>query len=308
MVLEKSGVLVVDKPAGITSSRVVTWLKKNAGYRKVGHAGTLDPLATGVLICCINQATRLARFFLNGNKKYRGSLMLGKETDTCDSTGDVIATCDVTDFSEEKIQSVFGRFEGGIDQVPPVYSALKHNGVPLYRLAREGRPVQKPSRRVYISNLQILEIDLPLIHFEVSCSAGTYIRTLCSDIGKELGCGGHLKSLRRIESCGFSEDKAVTMEDVEKLISEGRLSERLISMNDALEDMEGYIADKELADKVLYGRPITEKVLKNKRTQSGQKGRYRKFIRIVDTKNNLLAVMDNEKNSDVYDYCCVFHP
>jgi tRNA pseudouridine55 synthase len=298
----------VDKPAGITSATVVSLLKKKAGYRKAGHAGTLDPLATGVLICCINQATKLARFFLNGSKQYRGTLMLGEETNTLDAAGEVTAVCNVADFSAEKIQSVFSRFEGSMDQVPPVYSALKHNGIPLYRLAREGRPVQKPPRRICISSIAILEIDLPLIHFEVSCSAGTYIRKLCSDIGRELGCGGHLKNLRRTECCGFSEDRAVTLEEMEQLISEGRLSERLISMSDALEDMKGYIADQELADKVLYGRPITEKALQNKRMQTGQEGRFGKYIRIVDMKNNLLAVVGNEKNRDVYDYYCVFHP
>jgi len=308
MALEKSGILIIDKPAGMTSAKVVAWLKKNAGYRKAGHAGTLDPLATGLLVCCVNQATRLARFFLHGSKKYQGTLMLGTETDTFDATGDVTATCDVTGLSEEKIKSVFCRFEGEMDQLPPVYSALKHNGVPLYRLAREGKPVQKPSRRVHISSLRVLKIDLPLIHFEVSCSAGTYIRTICSDIGKELGCGGHLKSLRRTESCGFSEDHAITMEEVENLLAEGRLSEKMIDMSEAIEDMKGYVADQELTDKVLYGQPITGRILENKRIQSGKKDRYRKFIRIVDPENNLLAVMGNEKNSDVYDYCCVFHP
>jgi len=308
MALEKSGILIIDKPAGMTSAKVVARLKKIADCRKAGHTGTLDPFATGVLICCVNQATRLARFFLHGSKKYQGTLMLGTETDTFDATGEVTATCDATDLSTEKIKSVFCRFEGEIDQLPPVYSALKHNGVPLYRLAREGKPVQKPSRRVHISSLRVLKIDLPLIHFEVSCSAGTYIRTLCSDIGKNLGCGGHLKSLRRTESCGFSEDQAITMEEMEKLSAEGRLSEKLICMSNALGDMKGYIADQELTDKVRYGQPITGKNLENKRIQSGKKNRYGKFIRVVDSENNLLAVMGNEKNSDVYDYCCVFHP
>jgi tRNA pseudouridine55 synthase len=308
MVMEKSGILIVDKPVGMTSAKVVAWVKKNADCRKVGHTGTLDPFATGVLICCINQATKLARFFLHGSKKYQGALMLGIETDTFDATGDVTATCHVTGLSAEKINSVFCRFEGEMDQLPPVYSALKHNGIPLYRLAREGRPVQKPSRRVHISSLRVLKIDLPLVHFEVSCSAGTYIRTLCSDIGKELGCGGHLKNLRRIESCGFSEDQAITMEEMEKLLKEGRLSEKLICMSDALEDMKGYIADQELMDKVLYGQPLTGKVLERTKIHSRKKDRYGKFIRIVDPENNLLAVMGIEKNSDVYDYCCVFHP
>ena len=195
MKIESSGMLIIDKPAGITSAKVVALLKRNAGLRKVGHTGTLDPFATGVLICCVNQATRLARFFLHGSKKYQGTLVLGTETDTLDGTGNVTATCEHTDFSVDRIESAFRRFVGAIDQVPPVYSALKHHGVPLYKLARKGTPVQKPARQVTISSLDILNIDLPKIDFQVACSAGTYIRTLCADIGTELGCGGHLQRL-----------------------------------------------------------------------------------------------------------------
>ena len=190
---EFSGIIVVDKPANITSARVVAVIKKRLGARKVGHTGTLDPFATGVLICCINKATKLARFFLQGWKKYTAVLHLGIETDTQDSTGSIISTSDRIDCSEKKIQSVIQQYEGTIEQFPPLYSALKYKGVALYKLARSGKPVQKPARRVFISYIKILEIRLPFIRFETFCSAGTYIRTLCADIGTSLGCGGHLK-------------------------------------------------------------------------------------------------------------------
>lgn len=308
MEIESSGMLIIDKPAGISSAKVVALLKEKAGLHKVGHTGTLDPFATGVLICCVNQATRLARFFLKGSKKYQGTLILGTETDTLDMTGKVTATCDFFDFPEEHLHSVFRRFVGEIDQVPPVYSALKINGVRLYKLARKGRPVQKSARRVMISSLEILQIDLPKIDFQVSCSAGTYIRTLCADIGRELGCGSHLQRLRRIESCGFSIDQSVTLEEMELLASQGRLKDNLICMNDAISAMKGMVADDVILKKILYGQPIMDSDLTGKWIESETKDRFNGFIKIVDIKNNLLAVMDTQKKDGLYDYCCVFHP
>jgi tRNA pseudouridine55 synthase len=308
MEIESSGMLIIDKPAGISSAKVVALLKEKAGLHKVGHTGTLDPFATGVLICCVNQATRLARFFLNGNKKYQGTLLLGIETDTLDMTGKVIATCDQFDFPEEHLHSVFRRFVGEMDQVPPVYSALKHNGVRLYKLARKGRPVQKSARRVMISSLEILQIDLPKIDFQVACSAGTYIRTLCADIGRELGCGSHLQGLRRIESCGVTIDQSITLEEMEMLASQGRLKDNLICMSDAISAMKGMVADDVILKKIFYGQPIMDSDLIGKWIESETKDRFNGFIKIVDIKNNLLAVMDTPKKDGLYDYCCVFHP
>jgi tRNA pseudouridine55 synthase len=308
MEIESSGMLIVDKPAGITSAKVVALLKEKAGLHKAGHTGTLDPFATGVLICCVNQATRLARFFLNGNKKYQGTLLLGTETDTLDMTGKVIATCDHFNFPEGHLHSVFRRFVGEMDQVPPVYSALKHNGVRLYKLARKGRPVQKAARRVMISSLEILQIDLPKIDFEVACSAGTYIRTLCADIGRDLGCGSHLQKLRRIESCGFTINQSVTLEEIEMLASQDRLKDSLISMNDAIRAMKGMVADEVILKKILYGKPIMDSDLSGRWIEPETKDRYNGFIKIIDIKNNLLAVLDTHKKNGPYDYCCVFHP
>lgn len=305
---ESSGILIIDKPAGISSAKAIALLKKKAGLHKVGHTGTLDPFATGVLICCVNQATRLARFFLKGNKKYQGTLLLGTETDTLDMTGKVIATCDHFDFPEEHLHSVFRRFVGEIDQVPPVYSALKINGVRLYKLARKGRPVQKSARRVMISSLEILKIDLPKIDFQVACSAGTYIRTLCADIGRELGCGSHLQRLRRIESCGFTIDQSVTLEEIGTIVSQGRLKDSLIGMSEAIGDMKVMVADEGIKKKISYGKPITDFDLTGKWIDSETGDRLNGFIKIVDLQNNLLAVIDTLKKDGAYDYCCVFHP
>jgi len=232
-----SGIIVVDKPANTTSAEVVAVVKKLLGAGKIGHTGTLDPFATGVLVCCVNRATKLARFFLHGSKTYEAVLHLGIETDTQDFTGTVTATGKETGFSDHAIRSVFEQFEGTLDQVPPVYSALKHKGTPLHKLARRGTPVQKPARRVFISKIEIVKIDLPLVRFTVSCGAGTYIRTLCADIGASLGCGGHLKELRRIESSGFTVAEGVTLPQLKKLVLSGKASERMVSMADALQEI-----------------------------------------------------------------------
>jgi len=295
-----SGLFIIDKPAGMTSARVVSILKKLSGAKKAGHTGTLDPFATGVLICCINEATKISRFFLSGNKKYTARLCLGVETDTQDFTGKVISTCGEFDFPEKVIQSAFKKFEGAIEQFPPAYSALKHKGVPLYRLARKGQPVQKPARKVHIFDIKIIETDLPEIVFDVSCSGGTYIRTLCADIGKTLGCGGHLKELRRIESCGFDIREALTIEAIEKLTSDGNLSDRMISMSDALPDMLSHTADDVLIEKISRGKTIAERDIYQEKLNGPDN-----FIKVVNKDNELLAVLN--KAGDKYSYCCVIN-
>jgi len=299
---ELSGVIVVDKPPGITSAKVVARVKKLLKARKAGHTGTLDPFATGVLVCCINRATKLSRFFLHGKKKYEAILHLGIETDTQDSTGTVTDICKTVDFSKETIQSAFSRFEGTIKQLPPVYSALKHKGIPLYKLARSKKPVQKPARPVSIITLKILEIHLPTIRFEVFCSAGTYIRTLCADIGASLGCGGHLKELRRIESSGFTIADAVTLEELEDLTLSKKSSDRIISMSNALNGIPEHIADKVLVKKIMHGHIITKNDIMFETINA-----FEGFIKIVDTDKKLVAVLQYTKDKNRYDYCCVFN-
>ncbi|QTA93392.1 tRNA pseudouridine(55) synthase TruB [Desulfonema magnum] len=303
---ELNGIFVIDKPVNVTSAQVVARVKKLLGVRKAGHTGTLDPFATGVMLCCVNQATKLARFFLHGDKTYEAVLHLGIETDTQDLTGTIISRHDEINISEETITSVFRQFEGKTEQVPPVYSALKHKGVPLYKLARKGKPVQKPARQVFISSINILDISLPEIRFDVSCSGGTYIRTLASDIGASLGCGGHLKELRRTKSTGFTINEAVSLSELAQLISpEGefsRVSDRMVPMSDALRDMPAYVADNVLTKKIMYGNVITKKDVMLAETDNTQN-----FVKIVDTDNNLLAILSDNKGSHRYKYCCVFH-
>ena len=299
---ELSGVIVIDKPPGITSAKVVARVKKLLKAKKAGHTGTLDPFATGVLVCCINRATKLSRFFLHGKKKYDAVLHLGVETDTQDSTGNVTDRCNNVKFSKKTIQSAFKKFEGTIKQLPPVYSALKHKGIPLYKLARSKRPVQKPARQVAIIYLKILEIHLPTIRFEVFCSAGTYIRTLCADIGASLGCGGHLKELRRIESSGFTIADAVTLEELEDLTLSKKSSDRIISMSNALKDIPEHIADEVLVNKIIHGHIMTKNIVMFETINA-----FEGFIKIVDTDKKLVAVLKYTNDKNRYDYCCVFN-
>ena len=297
-----NGIIVVDKPAGISSARVVANLKKLFKARKMGHTGTLDPLATGVMVCCMNDATRLARFFLSGNKRYEAVLRLGEETDTQDATGEVIAVHDTTGVSQHAIESTLGSFLGDVQQDPPVYSALKHKGVPLYRLARQGKPVQKPPREVTISRIDILDVDLPDVRLAVSCSAGTYIRVLCSDIGKALGCGAHLRQLRRVESCGFTLQGALTLEELEALSSSGELAKAVIDMAEALRGMPAYTADSSLAERIRHGVKIPKQgILPDPMTD--REG----FIKITDTDHELIAVLSNQSTDSDLQYCCVFN-
>ena len=297
------GIVLIDKPEGPTSAGVVAAVKKKLAAKKVGHTGTLDPFATGLLICCVNRATRLARFFLHGNKRYGAVLRLGIETDTMDKTGRPMSRpCPVT-VSETDIYRVCERFVGEIEQQPPVYSALKHNGVPLYRLARKGRPVEKPPRRVRIFSLEIRRIALPDIEFEVACSSGTYIRTLGADIGRALGCGGHLTGLRRLESNGFSVTEAIELGVFENLADAGRAWDRIVDMPSALRGMPAVRAGDALAEKIRFGRPILKRDLAAAGTPQCIPDRP---VKVVDRDNRLVAVIQYDTNKQRYDYCCTF--
>jgi tRNA pseudouridine55 synthase len=299
------GILVVDKPANISSARVVATVKKALKAGKAGHAGTLDPFAEGVLICCVNQATRLAGFLLHGAKKYIAELKLGQETDTQDLTGTVIATARSVDYSPQTIQTVFESFKGSIEQLPPVYSALKHRGVPLYKLARRGQPVQKPPRQVQIYDICLNDIDLPYVRFEVSCSAGTYIRTLGADIGKKLGCGGHLSALKRIESSGFTLDQAIPLSALEESTFSRSALPHMISMKDALPQMPEFHAADHLVEKIRHGQNLTPKDVAgaNDTAIAGYTGNY---LKIVDRQQDLIAIVKQNPAGDRLTYCCVF--
>ena len=301
MPAELNGVVVVDKPAGISSAGVVARVKRIFGAQKVGHTGTLDPFATGVLICCINRATRLSQFFLRGDKVYEAELVLGAMTDTQDATGTIIDRQPLDDISADQVRATGAHFVGTIAQTPPVYSALKHQGTPLYKLARRGTAVEKPARPVRIHHLEFLEVNLPTARFAVSCSAGTYVRTLCADMGRELGCGGHLKSLRRTASCGFFIDDAVGLETLVEYKDLGCLEKAVIPMNKALSFIPVAVADNALTKKVQNGMKLTPADF-TARPESSDQG----VFRVVDPCGRLIAVLGESQTSACYNYCCVF--
>lgn len=302
-----SGVLTIDKPAYQSSAKTVAVVKKLLGVAKVGHSGTLDPFATGVLVCCINQATRLARFFLRSRKSYTAVLRLGEQTDTQDTTGQVVATSSVPQWQPDRLADLFKQFEGQTMQQPPAYSALKHKGTPLYKLARNGTPVQKPPRPVTIWSLRITDVRLPDIQFDVTCSAGTYVRTLCTDIGDRIGCGGHLSALRRTASGGFSLTDAVPLETLEAIDGTEQRLQLLTPMADALDDMPEFEANPDLLQRIAHGRPLTAAHVPqesiNKRTAPACCG----YVKVVDAGKELKAVIKFIPDKTAYDYCCVFH-
>ena len=209
------GILNINKPQGLTSRKVVDRVRRIFGMPKAGHAGTLDPDATGVLLICLGKATKLFEALQKGDKEYEGTLTIGVTTDTLDASGKVIKTADVSSVTEEQIIAAFKKFEGEIEQIPPMFSAIKHKGKPLYKLARKGIKIERPPRPVTIHHLEVLEIHKPDVTFRVSCSKGTYIRVLASDIGTTISCGAHLSSLTRTRSGIFTLSDAISLDEIE---------------------------------------------------------------------------------------------
>lgn len=207
------GFLLIDKPEGMTSFSAVSRIKRLANEKRVGHTGTLDPMATGVLPIFLGRATALSSILLEAEKQYTATVKLGITTDTCDITGRVESENAVS-VTEEELLAVLESFKGETQQIPPVYSALKKDGVRLYELARRGEEVEIEPRRVTISQLVLKSFDKDTFEIFVSCSKGTYIRSLCRDIGEKLGCGATMTALRRNSTCGFSEDLCVKLEDL----------------------------------------------------------------------------------------------
>ena len=211
-----NGVIIIDKPKGKTSHDIVGILRKKFGTRRVGHTGTLDPLATGVLPVCIGNATRAADMLIESDKKYRATFLLGKRSDTLDIEGQITEENEVS-VSEEDVRRVVSEFIGEQDQIPPMYSAIKKDGKKLYDLAREGIEIEREPRRINIYSIDICDIALPAVTIDVHCSKGTYIRSLCDDIGTKLGCGAVMTELRRTYTAGFAIEDAYTIDELDKL-------------------------------------------------------------------------------------------
>ena len=208
------GVLLIDKAPGMTSHDVVAITRRCLGTKKVGHCGTLDPLATGLLIIVIGRGTKIQDLLMAEDKEYVGAMRLGVTTDSQDADGKIVETRPVPEFTREQIDAAFAKFHGDFYQMPPMVSAIKKEGVPLYKLARQGKTVEREPRFVHVYAHEILGVRLPHIDFRVVCSKGFYVRTYAFDIGHELGCGAHLQSLRRTKSGKFTVEGAVTVEDL----------------------------------------------------------------------------------------------
>lgn len=257
------GIVVIDKAAGLTSHDVVSEVKKILGARKAGHTGTLDPMATGVLPVCINEATKLAQFLSAQNKTYRATMLLGVRTDTQDTEGKITEKSDRV-VSEEDIREVLGRLVGKTKQIPPAFSALKHKGKPLYKYARAGEFPEISAREIEIFNLNVREIAFPYVTFDISCSKGTYIRTICSDAGNALGCGACLCGLRRIQSGFFTEDMAVLLETGVLADKKKELLDKMLPMTQSLPAFAAIEVSESLIDRLRAGfQPDAEMMRQN---------------------------------------------
>lgn len=228
------GILLVDKPAGYTSHDIVAIVKRAYHLKKVGHTGTLDPLATGLLPLCINKATRLAGQFINADKAYETTIRWGITTDTYDAEGKIVQTAEVPSDVSEQLQQILPDFRGAILQQPPPYSAIKVAGKPLYWWARKGEPQTVPAREVTVHDMQVCATTFDTATLQVACSKGTFIRSLAHDMGQRLGCGGHVIALRRTRTGDFDVKQAVTLEEIKKAAPDGAAFEKWLIPLDKL--------------------------------------------------------------------------
>ena len=251
------GIVVIDKPAGLSSNKVLQQLRKTADFQKMGYLGTLDPLATGVLPVCIGWATKIIPFIPEQSKAYRAVMVLGQKTDTQDATGEVVFTSSQALPGEKEIQAVGDAFVGVQEQTPPSFSALKYKGKPLYQWARRGIRISKPPRQITIESLKILEVAGDRVTLEIYCSPGTYVRTVCHDMGERLGCGAFLEKLQRIQSGPFTLTQAHTLEEIGQADS----PERIAALKTPVEAILGHFpqisADWGWKDKIRQGMVLT---------------------------------------------------
>ncbi len=281
------GILLVDKKEGDSSFDTVRRVRKISGYRKVGHAGTLDPFATGLLIILINQGTKLFNFLMSKEKLYRATIYLGVETDTFDCTGKITGVKDLPDLDEEYINRRLKDFVGLIEQTPPVFSAIKHGGVRSYKLARRGVDVKLKKRSVYVHDIKLIFWDPPELVIDVKCSAGTYIRSLAVDIARSLETCGHLKELRRISCGSFHVNDAIP---VTSEVTKESLEKRLIPLADALPDLETISVDDRMASRLRNGFQPRIK-------EKGLAGAYIKFVK--EDSQELVAIAQVNENGGI---------
>ena len=260
------GILVINKEKGYTSHDVVAKLRGILHMKKIGHTGTLDPQAEGVLPVALGKGTRLVEFLTEKEKTYEAGLRLGVTTDTQDFTGSVLEEMPV-DVTEEEVRQVIKEFLGDQMQIPPMYSALKVNGRKLYELAREGKEIERKARPVHFYEIDVLEMNLPCLTIRVRCSKGTYIRTLCHDIGQRLGCGGMMESLVRTKAGNYTLEDSLTLDEVEECVKNGTIESYVIRVEDVLKDYPAVLCRKP-ADRLLEnGNPVPESLMEGSRKE-----------------------------------------
>ncbi len=254
-----NGIVLLDKAKGLSSNAALQEVKRLFEARKAGHTGSLDPLATGVLPLCLGEATKVSQFLLDSDKRYRARLKLGIRTDSGDSDGEVIEQHDASGIATAKIVAALDSFRGDIEQVPPMHSAIKVDGVPLYRMARKGVEIEREARQVTVYSLELLEHQGDEIELEVSCSKGTYIRTIADDLGKDLGCGAHIVKLRRTGAGNFDEQRCVSIEalrDIKDSAGLEGLDELLIPMDEAVGNLPEVRLPSDTASYVKHGQAV----------------------------------------------------
>ena len=251
-----SGVVVLDKPRDMTSSDAVQHVKSSFNARKVGHTGSLDPLATGVLPLCFGEATKFSRFLLTSDKKYWVKLKLGIRTASGDADGDVVEERSTDGVTQDRIQHALESFRGEIDQIPSMYSAIKYRGKPLYKYARQGVEIERESRRINVYSIELSTFSGSEMTLRVHCSKGTYVRTIVDDLGEQLGCGAHVVELRRLMAGPFKESDMVTFEEIETARVDGRLDELLAPISSAVSQWPAVRLSAASAYYIRQGQPV----------------------------------------------------
>lgn len=295
--LDTTGILNVDKPADWTSFRVVSTVRRLSGIQRVGHAGTLDPFATGVLVVLLGQATRLSEYLMEAIKVYRAEVRLGVVTDTFDFTGTPLQESDASGISFAQIEDALTAFKGQIRQVPPMFSALKHSGEPLYRYARAHRQVPRPARLVTIHRIQLLAFEPPIATIEVECGKGTYVRTLAHDLGDHLGCGAHLSGLVRLRVGAFTLENSCSMSELETAFQKERWRSLLHPPDAPLLDWPAITLSEKQATAVGFGQALSAAELQwssPEPPQSGQLGRA------YSPRGELLAILRYEAEGRIW--------
>jgi len=253
-----NGILLLDKPQGITSNGALQQVKRLFGAEKAGHTGSLDPIATGVLPICFGEATKFSRYLLEADKRYLATLQLGISTATGDTEGEIISTRPVERRTRDDLEFVLSKYIGEIKQIPSMFSAIKQNGQPLYKLARQGIEVERKARKITIASLQLIEFDENVLVLDIDCSKGTYVRTLAQDIGEDLGCGAHVSALRRLRAGPFEIDDSFTMTEMIgfREQAEAVMDQTLLSASAAVSDWPRSILSELTASYLMQGQPV----------------------------------------------------